>query len=70
MRAFGKDILAGLLHLHIHGILYIDLRPSNILMNEYGVLKLSDFGQSKKIVDLEANESKRGTPYYMAPELF
>jgi len=47
------------------------------LLNEYGNLKLSDFGNSKKLEDLipsEENEKPSrghaGTPYYMAPELF
>ena len=42
-------------------------------MDEYGVLKLSDFGMARKLVDLISQEnegSKKGTPYYMAPELF
>ena len=44
-----------------------------MLVDEYGVLKLSDFGMARKLVDLIASESegsKKGTPYYMAPELF
>ena len=28
------------------------MKPSNILINEYGNLKYGDFGLSKKIVDL------------------
>jgi serine/threonine-protein kinase ULK4 len=46
-------------------------------LNEYGNLKLSDFGNSKKLVDLIPSEENpmpsrghAGTPYYMAPELF
>ena len=50
-------------------------RPSNVLLNEFGMLKLWDFGLAKKIVDLVQNDNesqkpKSGTPYYMAPELF
>ena len=45
------------------------------MLNEYGSLKLSDFGKAKRMVDMiktdSTNEgSKKGTPYYMAPELF
>ena len=28
------------------------IRPSNVLINEYGDLKLCDFGLAKKIVDM------------------
>ena len=49
-----------------------------MLVNEYNILKLCDFGLSKKLTDLtkkneetgEENKPKSGTPYYMAPELF
>lgn len=62
--------------MHANNIIYADLKPSNVLMNEYNTLKLCDFGLSKKLSDLtkqtEGDESKpkSGTPYYMAPELF
>ena len=37
---FGGDLLAGLQYLHHHGALYCDLRPSNVLVDDHGVLKL------------------------------
>jgi serine/threonine-protein kinase ULK4 len=71
----------GLYYLHANSIVYCDLKPSNVLLNEYSTLKLCDFGLSRKLVDLDSKEakidedgeetkSKSGTPYYMAPELF
>jgi serine/threonine-protein kinase ULK4 len=63
--------------LHANSIIYADLKPSNVLVNEYNTLKLCDFGLSKKLADLlqkqseeDASKPKSGTPYYMAPELF
>lgn len=42
----------GLYYLHSNSIIYCDLKPSNVLMNEYNTLKLCDFGLSKKLADL------------------
>lgn len=56
--------------------MYCDLKPGNILLNEYSNLKLCDFGLSQRLVDLVQGEEvnpeaeRKGTPYYMAPELF
>jgi serine/threonine-protein kinase ULK4 len=74
------ELVQGLSYLHENGIIYADLKPTNILINEFSNLKLGDFGLSKKISDLmqaivggDAEGNKKGssgTPYYMAPELF
>lgn len=75
VRAFAVDMVAGLQYLHSRGILFCDLKPSNVLLNEYGVLKLCDLGLARHIATDRAvlqqqAATKRGTPYYMAPELF
>ncbi len=46
------------MYMHSKGIIYCDMKPSNILMNEYGNLKYGDFGLSKKIIDLIQTEEK------------
>ncbi|KAF4653097.1 Serine threonine kinase [Perkinsus chesapeaki] len=75
-RLFCLDIVSGLHHVHRNGIIYGDLKPSNLLFTEEGRLKLCDFGMSQRLTDLEGLSAKgkplprRGTPYYMAPELF
>ena len=72
VKVLGVDLLSGLQHLHHSGILYCDLKPSNVLIDEYGVLKLCDFGLARSIPTNEddVQATKRGTPCYMAPELF
>ena len=52
VKKFGYELVEGLSYLHANGIIFSDLKPSNILLNEYNILKLCDFGLSKKITDL------------------
>lgn len=51
VRKFAFELVEGLSYLHANGILFCDLKPSNVLLNEYGVLKFADFGLSKKLSD-------------------
>jgi len=44
VRKFAYEIIEGLSYLHENGIIFADLRPTNILLNEYCNLKLCDFG--------------------------
>ena len=56
-------------YLHTHGIVYRDIKPDNILIDEDGYLKLADFGMSKMLKDQERAFSLCGTPEYFAPEI-
>lgn len=61
----------GIRYLRSHNILHLDLKPSNLLIDDK-VLKICDFGFSEYIEndnDIYTNIS-RGSPYYMAPEFF
>ncbi|XP_055824688.1 G-type lectin S-receptor-like serine/threonine-protein kinase SD2-5 [Solanum dulcamara] len=68
-----SDIAKGLAYLHedcSHKIIHLDIKPQNILLDQYFNAKISDFGLSKLI---EKDISKvvtrmRGTPGYLAPE--
>lgn len=45
----GRDLAEALYYLHSHSVVLVDLRPGNILINEFGMLKISDFGLAKKL---------------------
>ena len=66
--SMAVEILEGLAQLHAANIWHLDLKPGNVLLDEYGHAYLSDFGISYALRTLEAFTvltSIAGTPYYM-----
>jgi len=57
-------------HAHKHGVLHRDLRPSNVLVTESGMLKVADFGTSRFLEIAAHGTTVIGSPPYMAPEQF
>jgi serine/threonine protein kinase len=57
-------------HAHRHGVLHRDLRPSNVLVTDGGLVKVADFGTSRFLEIAAHGTTIVGSPPYMAPEQF
>lgn len=71
-------IAKGMEYLHLHDIIHRDLKPDNVFLDDYLFPKIADFGLSKinngtsiSIDDLKTTAgSVKGTPIYIAPEIW
>ncbi|XP_022140643.1 probable serine/threonine-protein kinase At1g54610 [Momordica charantia] len=44
MKCYMRQLLSGLDHCHSHGVLHRDIKGSNLLIDNNGILKIADFG--------------------------
>ncbi|CCU77348.1 cyclin-dependent kinase G-1 [Blumeria hordei DH14] len=64
------QLISGVSYLHTHWILHRDLKTSNLLLNNRGVLKIADFGMARYFGDPRATLTHLVvTVWYRAPEL-
>jgi tRNA A-37 threonylcarbamoyl transferase component Bud32 len=66
----GAAVADGLAHAHERGIIHRDIKPQNVLMDEYGSPKLTDFGIARALDSAHSTstDSYLGTATYSSPE--
>ena len=64
-----KMVLKGLIYLHDLNIIHRDIKAQNILLTEDGYAKLGDFGVGIQLKEKEFRHSKKGSPYWMSPQI-
>ncbi|OUZ99865.1 Protein kinase domain [Macleaya cordata] len=69
---YGIELAQGILKLHMKGILVLNLKPCNFLLNENDQAFLGDFGIPSLLLGIPLPSPdmalRLGTPNYMAPE--
>src|SRR5258705_507793 len=63
----ARQLCAGLAAAHAQGVLHRDLKPANVLIDEDGLVRITDFGIAITRSDASLH-MQTGTPRYMAPE--
>ncbi len=63
-----RQVAKGVQAVHERGLLHLDLKPSNAILQDDGTVKLVDFGLAQPISDIRFGHIS-GTPAFMAPEV-
>jgi serine/threonine-protein kinase len=64
----ARQLCAGLAAAHDKGVLHRDLKPHNVMIDERGRVRVTDFGLAGFVEDFAGRDVGAGTPAYMAPE--
>lgn len=63
-----REILDAFEYAHSKGIVHQDIKPSNIIIQDDGHIKIMDFGIARIVSEAQQNGAVMGTPEYMSPE--
>ncbi|CRG98973.1 cdc2-related protein kinase 1, putative [Plasmodium relictum] len=71
LKCLLKQLLSGINYLHTNWVMHRDLKPTNLLYSNRGILKICDFGMSRKFGHINIHNLTKNvvTLWYRAPEL-
>lgn len=70
IKSYLYQLLAGIAFCHANRVLHRDLKPQNLLIDQYGNLKLADFGLARAFgIPIRSYTHEVVTLWYRAPEI-
>ncbi|MGD6833264.1 Stk1 family PASTA domain-containing Ser/Thr kinase [Sutcliffiella halmapala] len=65
-----KQLTSAISHAHENGIIHRDIKPQNILIDDYGTIKVTDFGIAMALssTTITQTNSLLGSVHYLSPE--
>lgn len=69
LKSIFIQCLLGLVYMHSYSYIHRDIKPTNILINKAGVVKICDFGITRKFLPYAKISALAGSQFYRAPEI-
>eukprot|EP00158_Paraphelidium_tribonemae_P005913 Partr_v1_DN27587_c0_g1_i2_m30046 putative serine threonine-protein kinase len=68
-KKFFRQILSAVEYCHQNSVIHRDLKPENLLLDDYGNIKIIDFGFGNTFHRDRLLDTYCGSPFYAAPEM-